>query len=173
MATKRTGTAKNGTDAFNTSRETVEAAVKAGAETATKTYEQAVELTKDNFQKASTYAFRGYDDAADFNRESLDAFVESSNAVAKGFEEMSRQFAAYTQGLMEDNLAHAKRLFSARSLPEVMDIQAAWAKDCFDDVVAEGTRAQERSIKAFSEATGPLNSRLNAAFEKIAKPLAG
>ncbi len=159
--------------AANGAPETVEAAVKAGTQTAAKNYEKAVAYTKDNIEKASTMAFKSYDDAADFNRATLDAFVASSNVFAKGFEEMSRLFVDYTQSMMEDNAAHAKRLMGARSLPEVMDLQAAWAKECFDDVVAESSKAQERSIKMFTEASAPLNARFNAAVEKFAKPLAG
>ena len=166
MATTRKTAAKS-------APETVEAAVQNGTETAAKNYEKAVAYTKDNIEKASTMAFKSYDEAADFNRETLDAFVATSNVLAKGFEEMSRQFAGYAQTMMEDNAAHAKRLFGARSLPEVMDLQATWAKECFDDVVAESTKAQERSVKLFTEVTAPLNSRMNAAFEKFGKPLAG
>ena len=153
--------------------ETVEAAMKTGTETAAKNYEQAVAFTKGNIEKANTMAFKGYDEAAGFGRDTIDAFVASSNVVARGFEEISRHFAGYAQAMMEDNAAHAKRLFGARSLPEVMDLQAAWAKECFDDVVTESTKAQERSVKLFTEAAAPLNTRFNAAVEKFAKPLAG
>ena len=43
----------------------------------------------------------------------------------------------------------------------------------FDDVVTESTKVQERSVKLFTEAAAPLNSRFNAAVEKFAKPLVG
>ncbi len=153
--------------------ETVEAAVKTGADAAATNYEKAMSFTKDNIEKASTMAFKSYDEAADFNRDTLDAFVASSNVIARGFEEMSRQFAGYAQSVMEDNAAHAKRMFGARSLPELMDLQATWAKECFDDVIAESTKVQERSVKLFSEASAPFNSRFSAAVERFAKPLAG
>ncbi len=153
--------------------EAVEAAVKNGTETAAKNYETAVAFTKDNIEKAGTMAYKNYDEAADFSRGTLDAFVASSNVFARGFEEISRHFAGYAQAVMEGNAAHAKRLFGARSLPEVMDLQTVWAKERFDDVVAESTKAQERSVKLFTEAAAPLNSRFNEAVEKFSKPLAG
>lgn len=153
-------------------KETVEAAVKAGAEAMTRGYERAVEMTREQVDKASTFAFKGYDDMASFNRENLDAVVETSNIVAKGVEDLGKAVTTFTQSAFETSLATTKKMFAAKNFQEVVDLQNAWAKETLDGFLGESAKLHEMSLKLATSAAVPMNQRVGKAIERMSKPLA-
>src|SRR3546814_845181 len=134
--------------------ETIEAAVAAGKQTveevmrtSTRNYEQAVSTTKEQVEKASAAMLRGYDDLATFNKQNVDAFVQAGNIWAKGAEELGKAYFSFAQASAEKNAEAAKSLLAAKSLKDVVDVQADYARTSFDTLVAEGTRINEMTIK--------------------------
>jgi phasin family protein len=176
MATKKSDSAKlaiEGVEAVAAKqKETIEAAVKAGTDAMGKGYEQAYSMTKEQFEKANDMAFKGYDDYADFGKETIEAVVASSNILAKGAEVIGKEFAAFTQAAVESNMAIAQKMFGLKSPQEILDFQGKWAKDSFDTMLSETAKLQDMSMKVANESAAPINARVNAAVEKIAKPLA-
>lgn len=152
--------------------ETVEAAVKAGADAFAKGYEQVTEATKEQFEKANEFTFKNYDEITDFNKGTLEAVVVSGNVLAKGAEIVGKELVDYTQKSVEKNFAAAQKMFAAKNVQEAIDLQAAWAKDAFDAFWAESAKLQDMSMKVTNEASAPINERINAAVEKFSKPIA-
>jgi phasin family protein len=153
-------------------KETIEAAVKVSTEAMGKSYEQAYAMTKEQFEKANDMAFKGYDEYADFGKETIEAVVASSNILAKGAEVIGKEFAAFTQAAVESNMATAKKMFGLKSPQEILDFHGKWAKESFDTLLSETTKLQDMSMKIASESSAPINARVNAAVEKMAKPIA-
>jgi phasin family protein len=176
MSTKKTDSAKmaiEGVEAVAAKqKETIEAAVKAGTEAMGKGYEQAYSMTKEQFEKANELAFKSYDEFADFGKETFEAVVESSNIFAKGAEVIGKEVAAFAQASVETNMATAKKLFTAKNVQELLDLQGKWAKQSFDNLLSETTKLQDMSMKVATESSAPISARVNAAVEKISKPLA-
>jgi phasin family protein len=176
MTTKKSDSAKlamEGVEAVAAKqKETIEAAVKAGTEAMGKGYEQAYTMTKEQFEKANELAFKSYDEMADFGKDTFEAVVASTNIFAKGAEVIGKEVAAFAQASVEANMATAKKLFTARNVQELLDMQGRWAKESFDSVLSETTKLQDLSMKVASESSAPINARVNAAVEKISKPLA-
>lgn len=156
--------------AVNASKETVEKVVKAGADAATKNYEQAVAMTKEQVEKASTAAFRGYDELATLNQENLDAFARSSNVMVKGYEIIGKEFMAFAQNSIDANVQATQAIFGAKTLREMIDLQAAYTRKSFDTAVSESSKIGELSVKVANEAFEPFQSRVNVAVETILKP---
>ena len=73
---------------------------------------------------------------------------------------------------MEASAQAAKALLAARTLREAVDVQTDFAKSSFDKLVAESTKLSEISVKVANEAAEPISARVNAAIEKILKPVA-
>lgn len=176
MTTKKTDSAKLAFDGVEAvaakQKETIEAAVKAGTEAMGKSYEQAYAATKEQFEKANEYAFKSYDDFADFGKENIEAVVASSNVLAKGAEVIGKEVAAFTQASVENSMAAAKKMFAVKSPQEFFDLQGKFAKESFDIMLSETTKLQDMSMKIASESSAPINARVNAAVEKISKPIA-
>jgi phasin family protein len=146
----------------------VEEAVQAGKQTV----EQAVAATKEQVEKASTAALKGYDEFASMNKSSMDAFVKSSNIMAKGMEDLGKTYFAFAQSAAEQNVAAAKKLMTAKTINDVVDIQSEVARTSFDAWVAEATKMSEMSMKVANEAFEPIQSQLTTVVEKMTKQVA-
>ena len=141
---------------------TAGAAVKA----TTETYEQVVETTKAQVEKASEAAVKGYDDFASLQKDGVDALIKASEIWAKGAEDLGKAYFAIANEAVEANSAAAKSLLSAKSLKEVVDLQGELARTSFDKSLSEGARLSELSLKVANEAFQPLQDQFTAAVEK-------
>ncbi len=158
--------------AVNASKETVEAVVKAGTDAATKQYEQAVSMTKENVDKASSAMFQGYDEFAELNKANVDAVITSTNTVAKGFESISKELMGFMQASVESNVVVAKKVIGAKNLQEVVDLQSDFARTSFDSLLAESAKLTELSVQVTNKAIEPLQTRAHVTVEKMMKPVA-
>ncbi len=158
--------------AVSAGKETVEAFVKAGSEAASQQYEQAMSATKEQVEKTSAMMFKGYDEFSTLNKDNMDAVMKSGTIFAKGFESLSKEMMSFAQESMEANMAAAKKVFGAKNLQEMLDLQSDIARSNFDKVMAESAKLAELSAKVANEAAEPLQARVQASFEKVAKPIA-
>lgn len=158
--------------AVSASKETMEAAVKAGTQAATKSYEQAVALVQEQVEKASSDIFQGYDEVATLGQANIDAYVQSSTLFAKGVEAMGKEMMGFAQASVDTSVANAQALFGARTLRELIDLQTDFSRSGFDSLVAESARLTELSVTLANETIEPIQARLNANVEKLMKPLA-
>ena len=153
-------------------QDTLEAVVKAGTQVASKGYEQAVAMTQEQVEKASSTVFYGYDEVASLGKDNVDACVQSSALAAKGFEALGTEMLAFTQAAMQTGFTTAQALAAAKSLRELMDLQSAYSRSSFDSLVAESARLTELSMAVTNEAMAPLQTRVTVTVEKLMKPLA-
>lgn len=123
-------------------------------------------------KKMSENLFKSYGDLAGFGKGNVEAVVKSSTIVARGFEELSRQFMALAQSNMEHSVATAKAALNCTTLKQVVDLQSDFAKTTFDKLVSEGNKLSELSYKFTNEAIEPLQARMTLAVETFGKPLA-
>lgn len=149
--------------------QTVEATVQSAQDGATRKVEEALTYTKDQVEKATRQAFQVYDDLAGFQKDNIDALMQSGNILARGFENLSKAVLAFTQTQVEQNVSAAKAMLGVKTLRELVDLQTEFARTSFDSVIAEATRVSEMSVKVTNEAMEPLSARVNAAVEKMSK----
>jgi phasin family protein len=169
---KSAQTAKEAFEAAETVKETVETVVKAGTAAAKASYEQALEMTKSQVEKASQTFFKGYGEFASLGKENLEAFVQSSTIAVKGAETFGKQWMGIAQAAVEQNIAAFQGLVAAKTLNEVVELQNTWAKKAFDTAVVEGTRLSEMGVKTANDAFEPIKARVNVSVEKLFKPVA-
>lgn len=153
-------------------KNTFDEALKAGSEAFAKSYEEVYNQAREQMDKAQKSAFENLDQVSDFNRENVEAMLVSSNIVAKGFEVVGKEFAAYAQKAAEANMAAAKNLGSAKNPQDLMDMQADWAKNAFDGFLAETAKLQDISTKVSTQAAQPINERINKAVATFSNPTA-
>jgi len=125
---KTSSTSKTATSATKSVEDTIAAtkaqmddAVRAGQETAVKTFEQAVATSKEQFEKAGAQFFEGFNEVADFQKANVDAVMAASTAWAKGFETMGRAWFGFTQSTLEQTVSTAKAMMTAKTLKEVVE----------------------------------------------------
>jgi phasin family protein len=153
-----------GYEALLGGKEQIEKVVKAGSEAA----EKIAAMGKERIEAAA----KGYDDLASFNRANLDAVVAAGTAAAKGLEAINAEVLAFAKGQLEGSMTATKALIGAKTLQELVDLQNEYAKSSFDAYMAQMARIGELTAKATQDAFEPLNSQVQAAVEKLVRPLA-
>lgn len=151
-STKKAGKAF-ANDAFATSKQ-FESAFKAGAE------------------KASSAFYKNFDEMTSQGKDTLDAVVEATSRLTQGAEEINRALLGWTQQSLEQGVGTCKDLLDCKSLQDVIDLQATYAKSFFEGMFAEGTRLSEMSVRVANEAFEPVKERVNATMERMMKTAA-
>ncbi len=106
-----------------------------------------------------------YDDIITFNQNNFDAFVASSTAVAKGFEELTKEYVAYANESFEDAIEAGKQIVAAKTINEAIDLQTKIAKASWEKAIAEGQKISEISTGIFKTASAPFSERVQATVD--------
>jgi phasin family protein len=92
--------------------------------------------------------------------------VASMTAATKGAESVGSQAMNYSKRSMEDGVAAAKALATAKSMQEVVELQTAYAKTALETYLAEMNRMSETVASSVKDSLAPLNERVTAVMEK-------
>lgn len=136
------------------------------------------ETVKSQAEKYSAAGAQAFKDAVDKSltalnelnaqsKQNLEAVVASTTAATKGAETLGAQAIAYSKKAVEDSVAAARSLGSARSVQEVIELQTAYAKTALEGYLAELNKASETVAASVKETLTPLNARVTAAVEKF------
>ena len=74
---------------------------------------------------------------------------------------------AYSKKAMEDQVAAAKSLTTAKSVQEVVELQTAYAKSAIEAYIAEMNKASETVSASVKDSFQPINERVTAFVEKV------
>jgi len=149
-------------------RDAAETLIKAGTEAATKGYEKAVTMTKEQVD----VAVKNYGEATEFGKGTFEAYIAAGNVAAKHVEAFNAEILAFAKTRMEEGVQAARALMGAKTLKDAIDLQTGFAKTAFDAVVAENAKLSEMALKGATEAAEPLQARFTVAVEKFVKPMA-
>lgn len=138
----------------------------------------AAETLKTQSEKYTAASAQAFKDAVDksltalnelnaHSKQNLEAVVASTTAATKGAETLGAQAIAYSKKAVEDGMAAARSLGSARSVQEVVELQTTYAKSALEAYLAELNKASETVAASVKETLTPLNARVTAAVEKF------
>ena len=136
---------------------------------------ETLKSTAEKYSAAGTHAFKeafeksltAFNDLNTQSKSNLEAVVASVTAATKGAETLGAQTLAYSKKSVEDHVAAAKSLSSARSVQEAVELQTAWAKSSMEAYMAQMSKASEIVAASVKESMTPLNARVTAAVEKF------
>lgn len=106
------------------------------------------------------------EEANEFAKGNLEAFVESGKIAAKGFEAFGQEAAEYNRKAFENATATMKSLSSVKSPTEFFKLQSDFFRTSFDSAVAEASKGTEALIKLAGDAAAPISNRVALAAEK-------
>ncbi|MBR9825520.1 MAG: TIGR01841 family phasin [Alphaproteobacteria bacterium] len=119
------------------------------------------EAIKEGFEKTLS----AVNDASGFHKENMDAVIESATVAGKGIEAVNANAVAYAKSAMEEGVAVAKAVSSAKSVQEIFEIQSDYAKSSMDAYLAELNKTSELFSDLMKSSVKPLNDRVSAAVE--------
>jgi len=135
-------------------------------------FENVTVTAREQMEKASQSAYKGYEDLTKLQKDNWEAVVAASQIWTKGAESVGKAWMSLAQESMEHAASTAKALVGVKSLREAVDLQTDFAKGSFDKIVAEGTKLSETAVKVANDAMEPITARMNVTVEKLFKPLA-
>jgi hypothetical protein len=131
-----------------------------------------MEKNMEQVTKTAEGFFKAAEDAAEFSRGNIEAMTKSAQLFAAGFQDIGKQVFAVSQALTDHAVESAKAFAGVKSLKEVADIQAAFAKASMERSMSEAAKLQEATFRLAETASAPLQARMAVAVEKFSKPLA-
>jgi phasin family protein len=138
-----------------------------GAETLKTTVEQFTTAGNQAFKDSIEKSLSALGEANTHSKKNMEAMVASVTAATKGAEALGAHAMAYSKKAVEDQVAAAKSLASAKSVQEVVELQTSYAKSALEAYVGQMNKASELVAASMKEAFQPLNERVTAMVEKI------
>ena len=172
--TKKTASATNNAadSVMSAGKETVEKMTKVSQETLQKNFDQAIEMSKGNFEKQTQSVMKSYDEINKLAQANYEAMNKSLGLFSKGFEEVSKAWAAFTQSSIDATVAYSKDAMAAKTVNELVDMNSTFSKAQLDAFVSESAKISEMTVKTTNEAIAPLKARVEKTVETFAKPMA-
>src|SRR5579862_6120381 len=138
-----------------------------GAETIKSTVDQFTTAGNQAFKDQIEKSLSALGEVNAHSKKNLEAVVASVTAATKGAEALGAQAMAYSKKAMEDHVAAAKSLTSAKSVQEVVELQTAYAKSWMDAYIAQMNKASETVSASVKESFLPINERVTAFVERV------
>ena len=170
--TKKTATSTPADSVLSAGKETVEKMAKVGQETMQKNFDQVIEMSKGNIEKQTQSVMKSYDEANKLAQANYDAMNKSFGVFTKGFEDVSKAWAKFTQSSIDATVAYSKDAMAAKTVNELVDMNSTFTKAQFDAFVSESAKISEMTVKTTNEAIAPLKARVEKTVETFAKPMA-
>jgi phasin family protein len=134
-----------------------------------------VKSTAEQFTAASGVAFKdgvektlaALNEANAHSQKNLEAVVASVTAAAKGAEALGAQAFAFSKTNLDNQVAAARSLASARSVQDVIELQTAFAKGALEAYMAQFGQVSETFSASVKDAMQPLNERVTATVERL------
>lgn len=128
------------------------------AETMESAFHNGAETMKNGFDTT----MKGYDRMVSLAKDNTDAFIKSANVAGKGIETINNEIVTYSRKRMEDGVAAAKAIFSARNINEAIEMQAEYVRAAFDSHVAQFSRLSQMAVDTAKNAAEPITARAQA-----------
>jgi hypothetical protein len=151
MANTVTALAEGAKLTANTNQDTLRAGLGAASEIAQRSTDHVIEL----------FSFSGKrtQDATTQAAERLQAVGQSSTALVRGWQEVSREWLAMTQNRLQMNVEALTALSRCRSLPEFLAAHTALVRGNVELTLENSQRLAELSMTVIKEATGNVAGR--------------
>ena len=137
------------------------------AETAKSTVEQFTTAGNKAFKDTVEKSMSALAEMNVHSKKNLEAVVASVTAATKGAETLGAHAMAFSKKAMEDHVAVAKTLASAKSVQEVVELQTSFAKTAFETYIAEMNKMAETVAASMKESMSPINERVTAMVERV------
>ncbi|WP_428486926.1 phasin family protein [Rhodopila sp.] len=168
MKTKLTEIAPPMEAASATSEKAIDATVsnlKEGVAKATAGFETTQAKVKEGMEKAMKTA----EEMVTFGQGNVEAVVKSGQIWTAGMQDLSKHVAATAQNSLAETVSTFKAFTAVKSLKDVFELQAAFARSAFEKTMSESGKLTDASMKLTEQALAPITARVTLAVETFGK----
>src|SRR5579872_3834402 len=110
---------------------------------------------------------RIYEDAGEFNKGTVKAYIESATLAGTGLHLIAQESSSYAKQAIEEAVANSKALMSTKSISDAIALQTSFAKNAFTNYVNQLSRFNEAFVETAKKSSAPLQARAEAATELL------
>lgn len=88
-------------------------------------------------------------------KQQFEALASASNALSKGLQEIAAESTDYSKKTFAASSQVLEKLLGARSIEAALQIQSDYAKQAYENFVAQATRVSELCVRAASDTLKP------------------
>lgn len=111
-----------------------------------------------------------YAEFATLGRENIEAAVKTNAALSAGIEAFGQEVMVYARSALQNASETARGLLDAKTLEDVVRLQADLAKRHFDGLLAGSVKLSELGVSVANEALAPWEGRVEAAMAQLTYP---
>jgi phasin family protein len=134
-------------------------------DTAREAFDTVTTASNDAIKEGFDKSVNALNDFTAFQKDTVDAMIASATTAAKSLEDINTSALAYAKKSMEDTVSVARTMAGAKSVQELIEVQADYAKTAMDAYLAEINRQSELMSGLVKHTFKPLNDRAAAAVE--------
>ena len=134
----------------------------------TKAIEKAVETAT-----TTSAAFKtSYEEVVSANKQSIDAFFQSSEIILKGMQDMHSMCMAFMSTSMDKQTQAIQTAMNSKSIEAVVDVNTKLAEEAYNDFMANSQKVRDLGTKIAEKAVDPISTEISACTDRIAKAMA-
>lgn len=137
-----------------------------GENTMTLQSEHAISMAKEGFEQMSKLSQQAMEQGlnsvnaiTEMSRGNVDALLASSRAATGGLQAIAAEVAEFSKRSFDRTTSAAQDLGRARTAPDVMKLQTAFAKNEFASAIAEYSKLSQTMFATMSAMFEPLQKR--------------
>lgn len=121
--------------------------------------------SNDAFREGFEKSLKSVNELNAVSKDNMDAVMASATAAGKGIEALNTNAVAYAKKSMEDTVAATKAITTAKSVQDMIEVQADFMKSAMDAYLGEINKATDLYAGVVKSSLKPLNDRVAATVE--------
>jgi phasin family protein len=105
---------------------------------------------------------KSFEEFQTLGKDSFEAYVASANALTKGFQTIAQQAAEFSRKSFEQTSQAYERAAAAKSVDKALEVQQVYAKEAYENFVAQMTKFGELYTATAQEAYKPFEASFQA-----------
>jgi hypothetical protein len=145
-------------------------AARVGAETMQQTLQAGLDAaytvahrSTDQFMQVLGLSGHQSQQLAQQSSQNIQAIADTSNVLARGFQDVVRQWLTFTQSRLDDNLDRLTALTTCRSIPDLVALQSDLIRENLEEMIDKGQEIMQRSTEITHEAARAIAARTRTA----------
>ena len=104
-----------------------------------------------------------------FGQGNVEALVKSSQVVASGMQDITKQLAAAMQASLDETMTTFRAMAGVRSIKEAIDLQTTLARNTVEKTLTQTSHVADASFKIAEQAIAPIAGRVSLAVDRIGR----
>lgn len=130
-------------------------------------FEAMTGFNQESFKEGYEKFAEGVSTVADFHKASLEAFMASAGALAKGVEKVTSEQTAFLKAAYENGVSTAKAASASKSVQEAFEINSEFVRDSLEKNLGQINKVADLWIETAKQTAEPLTVRYSEMVEKI------